>query len=130
MKEKIKLKTFIIALIISLFSSFAALANEGLSIIPSRSGDDSKAWKYFNEDNTKVVNQWKQVNEDWYYFGEDGISKQSTWYQIDSKWYYFDSFSKMLHDTITPDGHTLGSDGVWIPTDGETAPVQGATTNN
>lgn len=119
-----------LALIISLFSSFAALANEGLSIIPSRSGDDSKAWKYFNEDNTKVVNQWKQVNEDWYYFGEDGISKQSTWCLIDSKWYYFDSFSKMLHDTMTPDGHTLGPDGAWISADSETAPVQDTTMNN
>jgi len=130
MEKRIKLKFFILALIISLFSSFAALANEGLSIIPSRSGDDSKAWKYFNEDNTKVVNQWKQVNEDWYYFGEDGISKQSTWCQIDSKWYYFDSFSKMLHDTTTPDGHTVGTDGVWVPVGDETAPAKETTTIN
>lgn len=114
MKKRRNVKIIILALMISMFTSFVAFANEGLGVVPSRSGDNAKAWKYFNEDNTKVVKQWRQVNGDWYYFGEDGISKQSTWYQIDSKWYYFDDFSRMLHDTTTPDGYTVGTDGAWI----------------
>jgi len=113
MKKRRNVKIIILALMISIISSFVVFANEGLGIVPSRSSDNAKAWKYFNEDNTKVVNQWRQVNGDWYYFGEDGISKQSTWAEIDGKWYYFDSFSRMLHDTTTPDGYTVGSDGVW-----------------
>ena len=127
--KKNSIKAFAISLLISLCSTFMVFAGEGLGAVPSRSSDNEKAWKYYNADNTKLINSWKQVWDNWYYFGEDGISKQNTWAEIDNKWYYFDQWSVMQHDT-TIDGHTLGSDGAWIPEDGEIAPVQGTATNN
>ena len=107
-------KMALTVLMLSILFSFAAYAGEGLGIIPSKSSDNSRAWKYFNADNTMVKDEWRQVNEYWYYFDDEGVSKQNTWAEIDGKWYYFDSFSRMLHDTTTPDGYTVGSDGAWV----------------
>lgn len=128
--KKSSAKTLIATLLISLFSTLMVFAGEGLGAVPSRSSDNEKVWKYYGEDNNKLTNAWKYVRDRWYYFDEDGYSKQNTWAEIDGKWYYFDQWSVMLHDTTTPDGHTVGTDGVWIPTGDETAPVQETTTNN
>lgn len=62
----------------------------------------------------RLTNQWKQVWDNWYYFDEEGVSKQNTWAEINGKWYYFDEYSIMLHDTTTPDGYYVGSDGAWV----------------
>lgn len=92
--------------------SFLSYASEGMTVI---GGDDnSTVLQYIYEDNTYAKNQWKQAWDNWYYFGEDGKSKQNTWAEIDGKWYYFDNWSIMLHDTVTPDGYTVGSDGAWL----------------
>lgn len=78
-------------------------------------GDDSSAVLcYLNADGTRIKDQWKQVWDNWYYFDEEGVSKQNTWAEIDGKWYYFDQWSIMLHDTTTPDGYYVGSDGAWV----------------
>lgn len=115
-------KTFALALMVSLLATFSSFAREGMSpVIFSETG---QLFKYINEDDSFATNQWKQVWDNWYYFGEDGNSKQNTWAEIEGNWYYFDQWSVMLHDTTTPDGHSVGSDGVWIPAGNETAPVQ------
>lgn len=127
MMKKRTVRILIITLIMSLFTAFSSLAREGM--LPTPNSDTEQIYKYLNADNSFAKNQWKQVWNNWYYFGEDGRSKQNTWAEIDGKWYYFDQWSIMQHDT-TIDSHTLGTDGAWIPADGETAPVQDTTTNN
>lgn len=44
----------------------------------------------------------------------DATYPVNTWKEIDGKQYYFGSDGYMLHDTVTPDGYTVGSDGAWI----------------
>lgn len=113
MIRKIKKILFTVA-VISIFNSFIAFgAREGML---SAGGDAGKEqmYAYVQEDGTYLKNQWKQVWDNWYYFGEDGKSKYNTWAEIDGKWYYFDQWSVMLHDTTTPDGYTVGSDGVVV----------------
>ncbi len=119
-------QTLIVAFLISLYTSFVAFGlPEGMAAI----GNDvnSETYRYVYEDRTYAVNTWKQMWDNWYYFGEDGRSKQNTWAEIDGKWYYFDEWSRMLHDTTTPDGYTVGSDGAWVK-DGQV--VVEAVTNN
>lgn len=41
------------------------------------------------------------------------------WHEIDNLWYYFSTVSggprgSLLKNTTTPDGYTVGADGVWI----------------
>lgn len=120
-------KLLITVSIFSLCLSFATFgSNEGMMSLWS--GDNKSVWYYLTEDGTRLQNQWKQVWENWYYFGEDGVSKQNTWFQIEGRWYYFDQWSVMLHDTTTPDGYTVGSDGAWVR-DGQVV-IENVETNN
>lgn len=107
---------------------YALRAEERITLISLWSGDNKSVWYYLTEDGTRLQNQWKQVWENWYYFGEDGVSKQNTWFQIEGRWYYFDQWSVMLHDTTTPDGYTVGSDGAWVR-DGQVV-IENVETNN
>lgn len=105
-------KILCLGIVMCFMCSFLSYAGEGMTKV---GGDDNSAvLQYINEDNTYLKNQWKQVWDNWYYFGEDGKSIQSAWAEIDGKWYYFDQWSIMLHDTITPDGYSLGADGAMI----------------
>jgi len=104
--------TISLIFLISILFSFTSFAQEGLGA--RKYSDNERVWVYIQEDGTKLTSQWKYTKDNWYYFDEDGVSKQNTWAEIDGKWYYFDSFSRMLHDTTTPDGYTVGSDGAWI----------------
>lgn len=108
-------KTLVITLLMSLFTSFMVFAfNEGRALITSQENYDfERAYCYVYEDGHFSKNEWKFIADDWYYFGDDKKSKQNTWSEIDGKWYYFDNFSRMLHDTTTPDGYTVGPDGAW-----------------
>jgi len=54
---------------------------------------DAVGWWYSNGDGTYPVNEWKEIDGKRYFFGKDGY---------------------MLHDTTTPDGRKVGSDGVLI----------------
>lgn len=71
----------------------------------------------------------RQYDGAWIYLDSDGLALQNTWFHdpTDGKWYYFDEYCYMLHDTKTPDGHTVGPDGAWIK-DGQV--VIEAVTNN
>ena len=104
-------KTITVSLIISICFSFLAFG-EGMSQITGPK--DTQVWVYLDDNRERQINQWKQFWDDWYYLGADGVTKYNTWAEIDGKWYYFDNFSRMLHDTTTPDGNTVGSDGVWV----------------
>lgn len=112
-------KAIFFGLLISLFGSFVSFAGEGMSALYDNS--KNQIWMYHTGeendygDDILLKNQWKQVWDNWYYFGDDAKSKQNTWAEIDGKWYYFDQWSIMLHDTTTPDGYNVGSDGAWIP---------------
>ena len=70
-----------------------------------------------NEDYLPIKNEWHHNYDGaWVYLGEDGYTLQNTWFQdpADGKWYYFDEYCYMLHDTTTPDGYYVGSDGAWV----------------
>ena len=115
MIRKMKKLLFAVA-IIGIFNSFIAFGSrEGLGSIGGGDVEKEQMWVYTYEDGTRALKEWKQINNNWYFFGEDGKSKQNTWAEIDGKWYYFDQWSVMLHDTTTPDGHYVGSDGAWVP---------------
>ena len=96
-----------------LASSFSSFAAEGMYVTKS-DGKTEAIFKYCFEDGTFVKNDWMQVSDKWFYFDEEGLSKQNTWAEINGKWYYFDEWSVMLHDTTTPDGYYVGSDGAWV----------------
>lgn len=112
-------KLLIISLLLCLNVSFISYANtEGLS--PSGGNQSGITWKYFTgeEDNNGypiyLKNEWMQFEKGWCYFNDEGLTQPCTWLEINGKWYYFDESSIMLHDTTTPDGYTVGSDGAWI----------------
>lgn len=114
-------KALAVGLVVSLIGSFASLASPSQGMAALGSNSKYQAWAYFtgeeNEFGVRVYleNQWKQVWGYWYYFDETGRSLCNTWKEINGKWYYFDQWSIMQHDTTTPDGYYVGSDGAWIP---------------
>jgi len=57
---------------------------------------------------------WEKNDVGWWYTHEDGSYTMNDWEQIEGKYYYFDGNGYMLHDTVTPDGYYVGSDGVWV----------------
>ncbi|WP_333683400.1 hypothetical protein [Enterocloster lavalensis] len=106
----------LLTLLLTLVIPFTAYG-EGMSKVGG--GKKEAIWMYVTDEEDEhgipicLTNQWKQVWDYWYYFGENGKSIQSAWKEIDGKWYYFDEYSIMLHDTTTPDGYYVGSDGAW-----------------
>lgn len=108
-----------VSLLFCLCVSFLSFAGkEGLAA----SGSTLKGitWKYYTGEDDEngypryLKNQWRQFESGWCYFGEDGLTMPGSWALINEKWYYFDENSLMLHDTTTPDGYTVGSDGAWV----------------
>lgn len=72
--------------------------------------NDGIGWWYQKDDGSYPANQWFQESGDWYFFNYLG-------YRVDNAWigfYYLGKDGKMLHDTVTPDGHRVGSDGKWL----------------
>lgn len=49
----------------------------------------------------------------WYYLNEDGSMAAQRWILWNDKWYYLNWNGAMAVNTMTPDGYTVGSDGVW-----------------
>lgn len=60
---------------------------------------------------TSFAGEWKQDANGWWYQNDDGSYSTNTWQEIGGKQYYFDANGYMLHDTTTPDGKQVGSDG-------------------
>ena len=63
---------------------------------------------------TAFAGQWKQDTTGWWWQEDNGSYPVNKWEEVNGKWYYFDSTGYMLHDTVTPDGYQVGSDGAWI----------------
>lgn len=111
---KITKYIFLFTIVFTLSLNFFSYAAVQEGMVPSNYPDNVWVYSYVNEDGMRAKDEWKQVWDDWYYFGDDGRSKYNTWADINDKWYYFDNWSRMLHDTTTPDGYKVGSDGAWI----------------
>lgn len=105
---------------------------------------EERGWRIKNTDQTWVANSWREVKGIWYHFDAEGYmqtgwytdldgnqyylspadgSAQGSmaigWWLIEDKWYYFNKESdgtkgKLLRNTVTPDGYSVGTDGVWI----------------
>lgn len=110
-----KVKILSLTVVITFLMSFNVFAGE---FIPYFGTGDVVEWMY-SEDSTMenvVKDQWVQNFEGkWYYAGSDGYFLKNTWHEsADGKWYYLGDDWAMLHDTTTPDGYSVGSDGAWV----------------
>lgn len=65
--------------------------------------------------------EWKQDSKGWWWQEDNGSYPTSSWKNIGGKSYYFGADGYMLHDTTTPDGYKVGSDGAWIEENKTTA---------
>lgn len=92
-------------------------------------------WNYIKENQEKAANEWLTVDGQQYWFDKDGIMAtgwhsfdddasyyfhphgalaKNAWIKSGEEWYYLGQDGKMLKDTVTPDGYSLGKNGVWI----------------
>ncbi|MCD7990905.1 MAG: hypothetical protein LUK37_03595 [Clostridia bacterium] len=58
--------------------------------------------------------EWKQDDIGWWYVNDDGQYTSNAWQEIDGKQFYFGGDGYMLHDTVSPEGYLIGSDGARI----------------
>lgn len=67
---------------------------------------------------TVYAGTWVQTPNGWQVQSDDGNYLINQWYQSPESglWYYIGADGYMLHDTTTPDGYQVGSDGAWIQT--------------
>lgn len=70
-------------------------------------------WYHFGGNGAMTRNHWLYEKGKWYYFGANGVMCHDSWNYIGGKWYYFGTDGAMLSDTVTPDGYTIDSNGVW-----------------
>lgn len=71
-------------------------------------------WWYRKSDGSWPANSWLFVNNYWYFFNSNGYMATG-WVQISNKWYYCDiTTGAMYASRKTPDGLTVGADGVWL----------------
>jgi len=70
-------------------------------------------WYYFNAAGYCVMNEWVQTDGLWYYCGPSGAMAYG-WVETNGKWYFCGSTGAMLVNSMTPDHHYVGGDGVWI----------------
>lgn len=79
--------------------------------------ENGKYWTY-TISGEYAKNSWIHIvtrTDRWFYAGDDTKLYQNKWlHDTNGKWYYFGDDCAMLHDTTTPDGYTVGSDGAWI----------------
>ena len=64
---------------------------------------------YFTPDGI-MGTDWQLVGKNWYYMGDDGIPRTGP-QTINGAQYYFQDDGIMMHDTRSPAGYYLGSDG-------------------
>ena len=72
------------------------------------------AGNYWIDETGYMANGWRMLNGTWYYFGSDGIMDVNQWKQDAGKWFYLGADGAILKNAVTPDGYTVGADGVWI----------------
>ena len=95
--------------------------NTGLYIVKlpdnasvSELNPDLKKYVIYAKDMSTNPESWRSNANGWWYDNGDGTYPINQWKDIAGKSYYFGSDGYMLHDTKTPDGHTVGSDGALI----------------
>ena len=75
---------------------------------------DESGWWYRNGDGTYTVSNWQQIDGAWYFFNERGYMATG-WVDWNGKRNYCDAADgKMLVNTTTPDGYTVGADGALV----------------
>ena len=65
---------------------------------------------YYFTPNGIMGTDWQLVGKNWYYMGDDGIPRTGP-QTINGDQYYFQDDGIMMHDTRSPAGYYLGSDG-------------------
>lgn len=94
----------------------ADTANQ-IRLNPAASGEwkvSEAGWWYQNSDGTYPVSQWQEINGKWYFFNDQGYMATG-WVDWNGAKYYCDTVNgDMLVNTVTPDGHTVGTDGALI----------------
>lgn len=121
------------------YNDTKALLDYGFSLGGAQSSgnrwaQDGARWYFLRTDDSRVSNQWMNIdgedywfdsdgymatgwrqfgNGAWYYFRSGGIMAKNYWVQDGGKWFYLGTDGAMLKNTTTPDGYVLDSDGVW-----------------
>lgn len=75
-------------------------------------GPENWKWRYENEDGTRPVNQWLQINGKWYHFDADGYMDVG-WRYIDGSWYYLNPDGDMA-ESGSWDGGFISSSGALV----------------
>lgn len=74
--------------------------------------EEGGRWWFRRPDGGYAREEWKNIRGEWYAFDELGWMRTG-WYMDGGKWYYLDPESgAMWKNAVTPDGYTLGIDGV------------------
>ena len=63
---------------------------------------------------TAFAGTWVREGTNWKFKKDNGNWAVSEWIKDNGKDYYLGADGIMLHDTTTPDGYKVGSDGAWI----------------
>lgn len=82
--------------------------------------EDKGSYYYMGNDGCMMTG-WQQIGNQWYYLDPTGIM-QTGWFKDNGKWYYLLPMGAMAVNTVI-DGHVIGADGVWIPAEEETEPI-------
>lgn len=67
---------------------------------------DYKGYWYINDDGTKPIAKWEQIDGKWYYFRTDGY-RNTGWVKVDGKWYYCEPTGEMRTTTLQTDVFTF-----------------------
>ncbi|MDR1765537.1 MAG: hypothetical protein LBR77_05525 [Lachnospiraceae bacterium] len=75
-------------------------------------------WYYLDPTTGVMATGWQLIDGQWYYFTE--VATDVSWYQDEGgKWVYGTPtphpIGSMYKGELTPDGHAVGPNGVWVP---------------
>lgn len=73
---------------------------------------DEGKWYFLAKDGAMKTG-WIKDDGKWYFLAKDGFM-YTGWVLYEGKWYYLSAAGAMLTDTVTPDGHRVDENGVWI----------------
>lgn len=116
------MKKLVISLITAALISITAFSSYALEW-----HQDALGWKLLDKSKNKITSEWYYQDRNQYYFNADGYMSVG-WTLIGDNWYYFtekgalitdrwiddkyvDYSGKLLINTTTPDGKTVGADG-------------------
>lgn len=125
---KKKWKIIFVTCLFSITLSFNAIAEVGWT------KNANGKWNYYNSNGELVRNEWIQIGNDkyridaqgvmyencligvdgnMYYMGSDGKMVTNQWVKYSNLDYYAGTDGIILKSAITPDGYTVGANGVW-----------------